>query len=158
MVRGERIPVLPHQIILWVSIGLKEIIELEEGVPRIPAILDTGNTFGFSIAEHQLVRWCDLHPDLLVVIGSAFINRQRLNRHAADVWVHRNRRKQRDAIRSESPFRLELRDGIAVYSSDSLIPGPRLLLLGLRAMDENALRCTLNGKKRTITLSTDDTA
>jgi hypothetical protein len=153
VVRGEQVSVLAHQIIVWVSLSPREALQLDEGSPRIPAILDTGNTFGFSIAEEQLVRWCGLSPQLLKVLGPIFINRQPLNRHAADVWLHRNRPRKRDAFRNQ-PFRLELRDGIALYPADPLILTPRLPLLGLRAIDENQLRFTINGRKRTVSLST----
>jgi hypothetical protein len=151
---GELLPVLAHQIIVWVSISLRDALRVDAGVPKLPAILDTGNSFGMSIAEDQLVRWCGLRPEWLEVLGPVFINRQRLHRHAADVWLHRNRRGQRDAFRPEPPFRLELRDGIAIYPATPHVLAPRLPLLGLRAIDENELRCTINGKRRTVSLST----
>ncbi len=157
-VQGDRIPVLAHQIIVWVSISLREVLRLAADVPRIPAILDTGNTFGFSLTEEHLRRWCGLSPQLFEILGPVFINRQRLNRHAADVWLYRNRPKQRDAIRAQPPFRLELRDGIALYPADPRVLAPRLPLLGLRAIDENRLRCTINGARRTVSLSTTGTA
>src|SRR5215470_8295079 len=53
VVRGEQVSVLAHQIIVWVSLSPREVLQLDEDSPRIPAILDTGNTFGFSIAEEQ---------------------------------------------------------------------------------------------------------
>jgi hypothetical protein len=149
----EQIPVLAHHIIVWVSIGLRGDFRLAENSPRIPAILDTGNNFGFSIAADQLGRWCGLQPQILEVLGPIFINRRALPRHAADVWLYRNRRRQRDTFRSVPPFRLELRDGIAIYPAEDLVPAPRLPLLGLRAIDENSLRCTINGEQRTVSLS-----
>src|SRR5947209_6294505 len=81
-VRGEQVDVLAHQIIVWVSISTTATLQLDEDSPRIPAILDTGNTFGFSIAEEHLVRWCGLNSQLLRVLGPIFINRQCVNRHA----------------------------------------------------------------------------
>lgn len=150
---GEKVTVLAHQIIVWVSLSTRDVLRLEVNTPRIPAILDTGNTFGFSIAEEQLVRWSGLRPELLKILGPVFINRQRLNRHAADVWLHRNRPGKRDVFREES-FRLELRDGIAVYPPDLGPAAPRLPLLGLRAIDENGLRVTIQGRNRTVSLST----
>jgi hypothetical protein len=124
------------------------------GAPKIPAILDTGNTFGFSIAEEQLLRWCGMRAQSLETLGPILINAQRLNRHSADVWLHPNQPKKRDAFRSALPFRLELRDGIAIYPADRPVPAPRLPLLGLRAIDENGLRCTINGKRRVVSVST----
>jgi hypothetical protein len=157
VVCGEQVHVLAHQIIVWVSVTLRTALQLDVSTPRVPAILDTGNTFGFSIAEEHLVRWCGLSPQLLRVLGPIFINRQHVNRHAANVWLHRNRPKKRDALRDQ-PFCLELKDGIALCPADARVPVARLPLLGLRALDENRLRCTVNGKNRTVTLSTTGTA
>jgi hypothetical protein len=53
------------------------------------------------------------------------------------VWRHRKRR-----------------DGIAIYLTDPRLPAPRLPLLGLRAIDENGLRRTINGSGRTVSMST----
>jgi hypothetical protein len=156
VVQGEPVAVLAHQIIVWVSVSTKDVVRLPEDVWRFPAILDTGNTFGFSIAEDQLARWCGLHTQVLELLGPVFINRRALPRHAADVWLHRNRRRQRDAFRPP-PYRLELRDGIAVYPSGFGVAAPRLPLLGVRAIDENGLRCTINGRNYTVTISTTET-
>jgi hypothetical protein len=154
VVAGEQVPVLAHQVIVWVSVSPKGVPRLGADAPRLPAILDTGNSFGFSIAEDQLVRWGGLRPELLKILGPVLVNNRSLNRHAADVWLHRNRRKRRDAFRAEPPFRLELRDGIAIYPTDPRLPAPRLPLLGLRAIDENGLRCTINGSGHTVSMST----
>jgi hypothetical protein len=154
LVQGEQVHVLPHQIIVWVSVSSKEVPRLGAAPMRIPAILDSGNTFGFSIAEQQLVQWCGIHPGTLAILGPILINGQSLNRHAADVWLHCNQRKQRDSFSTTPPYRLELRDGIALYPADARILRPRLPLLGLRAIDENALRCTINGKRLTVSVST----
>ena len=154
VVCGEEVSVHVHQIIVWVSLSARDSLQLAEDAPKIPAILDTGNTFGFSIAEQQLVRWCGMQARSLETLGPVLINNQRLNRHSADVWLHPNQPKRRDSFRREPPFRLELRDGIAIYPSDPRIPAPRLPLLGLRAIDENGLRCTINGKSRMVSVST----
>jgi hypothetical protein len=153
VVKGEPVPVLAHQIIVWVSISIRDLPSLSGEVARIPAILDTGNTFGFSITEEELFRWCGLEPQALEVLGRVFINRRELARYAADVWIHRNQRGHRDKFRQAPPYRLELRDGIAVFPSGFGNVAPRLPLLGLRAIDENGLRCTINGSKRTVSLS-----
>ena len=153
LVQGQTIPVLAHQIIVWMCISAKDTVRLPDEVPRIPAILDTGNTFGFSISENQLIEWSALQPDSFDILGPILINHQEINRYAADVWLCRNQRGKRDVFQGD-PFRLELRDGIAIYPSDRPIARPRLPLLGLRAIDENQLRCTINGKGRTVSLST----
>ena len=76
VVRGEQVDVLAHQIIVWVSVSTSATLQLDENSPRIPAILDTGNTFGLAIAEEHLDRWCGLSPQLLRVLGPIFLNRQ----------------------------------------------------------------------------------
>ena len=53
--------------------------------------------------------------------------------------------------RSEPPFRLELKRGIAVYPPD--VPNPaRLPILGLRGLIRNRLRLTIDGDGRNLTL------
>lgn len=153
-VGGELIPVLAHQIIVWVSVTVKDASAFAPGTPRIPAIFDTGTNFGFAIPEARLVRWCGLEPLQLEALGSIFLSRQPLTCHAADVWLHCNRRKRRDTFRTTPPLRLRLEDGIAVYPADTRLTVPRLPVLGLRAVDENGLRCTINGRNRTVSLST----
>jgi hypothetical protein len=152
-VLGEQLAVLPHQIIVWVSVSLFGATAIEEETPRIPVIFDTGSTFGFSIAERLLVRWCGLQPALLRVVGSVILNGRRLNRHAAKVWLHRNRRGKRDSFPPRPAWPLELRDGIVIYPESPPTPAPRLPLLGLRAITENGLRCTIHGKSRTLSMS-----
>lgn len=153
VVGGEQVHVLAHQIIVWISISAKGDLRLGRGADRIPAVFDTGNTFGFSITEELLTRWCGINANMLEILGPVFINRQRLNRHAADIWLHRNQSGKRDKFQVQTPFRLQLRDGIAIYPADTASPAPRLPLLGLRAIDENGLRCTINGRKRLLSLS-----
>jgi hypothetical protein len=124
VVCGEEVSVHAHQIIVWVSLSARDSLQLAEDAPKIPAILDTGNTFGFSIAEQQLVRWCGMQPRSLETLGPVLINNQRLNRHSADVWLHPNQPKRRDSFRREPPFRLELRDGIVLFREQrSLVSG-----------------------------------
>ena len=48
-VRGEAVDVYRNQIIVWMSIG--------DTLRPFPAILDTGHSHNFSIAERQLDRW-----------------------------------------------------------------------------------------------------
>src|SRR5438094_7777 len=49
-VNRQAVQVLPHQIIVWVSLSLRNVLALDTPAPRFPAILDTGNSYGFSIA------------------------------------------------------------------------------------------------------------
>jgi hypothetical protein len=59
-VAGERVTVKAHQVVVWVSLTLYETDDWDSGIPRIPAILDTGHTHNFSIQTDQLVRWAGI--------------------------------------------------------------------------------------------------
>ncbi len=39
----ERIPILPYQIIIWVSVTARTVLTFPPSAPRIPAILDLGH-------------------------------------------------------------------------------------------------------------------
>lgn len=51
-VAGESVPVYPFQIVLWVSLRVRGVLS-----PRFPALLDTGMSMTFSIADGLLRRW-----------------------------------------------------------------------------------------------------
>ena len=82
------------------------------------------------------------------------ITQVRVPRYALDVWIHRNRKGQRDQFSTQPPYRLELRDGIAVYPATAPMRPPRLPLLGLRALDENKLQTFIYGDRLRVTLRT----
>lgn len=48
----KHVKVHSNQILLWVSIHLTGIVQPEQNTPKIPALLDTGNNFDFSI-QHR---------------------------------------------------------------------------------------------------------
>jgi hypothetical protein len=135
MVSGVRVPVKDHQIIVWVSIGSADAPDLDPNSPRLPAILDTGNTFTFSLRVAQLRQWAGIHQEYLRLLGSIRHLGRNIPTRAAHVWLHRNRAGERDSFTDEPPYRLQLKRGIAIYPQD--IPqAPRLPLLGLRALEE----------------------
>jgi hypothetical protein len=150
-VGSEVVQVLPHQIVAWVSLSVRGLVALDATTPRFPALLDTGNSFGFALSERRLAGWSGCPPAALGRLGDVIINRCRVPRLAADVWLSRNRKGQRDVFRP-APFRLELRDGIAVSPADAPFAAPRLPILGLRAIDENRLRLAINGERLRATL------
>jgi len=45
----QLVTVKPYQVIVTVSLAVRELIELDPGLPRFPAILDTGNNHNFAI-------------------------------------------------------------------------------------------------------------
>jgi hypothetical protein len=151
-VGGEVVQALPHQVLVWVSVCVRGLAALDRATPRFPAILDTGNTFGFALAERRLTAWSGCPVAALGRLGDVLINRNRVPRLAADVWLHRNRKGQRGAFRPVAPFRVELRDGVAVYPLDAPFPVPRLPILGMRAIDENRLRLVIDGERLRVTL------
>lgn len=152
-VQGERVRLKPFQIIVWVSVHMKGIPRLEFNTPRFPAILDTGNNHTFTVTERQLVRWAGIHPKLLPTIGSISLNRIRMERRAASVWIHRNDKGRRHELKRD-PYLLQLRQGIAIHPDSASSPGPRLPLLGLRALDENSLDLRVNSSWRQVWLRT----
>lgn len=151
-VSGTSVRLRPFQVIIWVSLHLKGVPELEPNAPRFPAILDTGNNYTFTIMEHQLLRWAGIRSELLHVLGPVVLNNVVMERRAASVWIHPNHKDQRHSVRAGSAYRLELERGIAVYPEQAAVPGPRLPLLGLRALDENDLDLRIGGRRRRVWL------
>jgi hypothetical protein len=148
----ERVRVKAHQIIVWVSVNMHGVLD-PGNAPRFPAILDTGHTHYFSIQEQHLINWAGIRPQLLHVLGSLREGGRRVPLRAAHLWIHPNRRGKRDEFTNEPPVRLEFARGIAVYPDDGS-NFPRLPLLGLRALAENALHLTIDGRKRSVSLRT----
>jgi hypothetical protein len=153
-VEHQVVQVLPHQIIVWVSLSLRGLLALASPPRRFPALLDTGNNYGFAIAERHLEQWTGLHRQDMDQLGSVNINRISVPRLSAAVWLHPNKKGERDTFSRKRPLRLALRDGIAVYPREADLQAPRLPMLGMRAIDENNLRCCINGDRRRVTLRT----
>ena len=67
---GDRyVTARPDQILVWVSVHMAGPLEPEESIPRFPALLDTGNNFGFSMQHRHLCEWAGIDPRLLTAIG-----------------------------------------------------------------------------------------
>jgi hypothetical protein len=150
---GDVIAVHSYQVIVWVSVTARKANTLPPGAPRFPAILDPGHSHNFSIQDHHLQRWGRIAASSLRLIRQTRINRVTVPLLAAHVWIHPNRPGQRDRFTDAPPFRLDLARGIAVYPLDTA-GGPRLPLLGLRALVENDLHLTIDGKNRRVALRT----
>jgi hypothetical protein len=146
------VPVRPYQIIVWVSLSLPSVTELDAAAPRFPAILDTGNNHNLAIREEHLNRWTGL--DLATLPGKGLIQvaGMRVALVAANVWIHPNRPGTRDEWEGPA-FCLELEEGIAVYPRN-LAAAVRLPLLGLRALVRNGLFFSVSGKKCQVSLRT----
>jgi hypothetical protein len=150
---GDRfVTVHSNQILVWVSIHLASVSEPEANIPRLPALLDTGNNIGFSMQDRHLREWAGVDPGLLVAAGKTQINGQDVTLREATVWLYSNIPGRQDAAAGRPPFRLDMGDGIAVYAPDADPPGPRLPLLGLPALLDNDLDCWLDPDRRQITV------
>ncbi len=143
------VEVKPYQIVVMVSLATRRALALDPGAPRIPAILDTGHNHTFIIRRDQLNRWTGLRaPER----GRITIGGHRIPLMSANVWIHPNQPKT-SKLPKRPPFRLELKEGIAVIPDN--VPTPaRLPILGLRALVKNELKLIIDGKQRTLTLKT----
>ncbi len=150
-VRGERVRIRANQIVVWLSLGLGRITEPNPAAIPFPAILDTGHTHSFAITERHLTEWAGFRLEALPVSGAVRERGQRIVLRAANVWVHTNERGRRDRLADSPPHRLKVQAGIAVYPGSDF---PRLPILGLRAIAENALILNVNGSRREATLRT----
>ncbi len=148
-VGGESVAIRAYQIVVWVSLSVSEVLEVQ--APRFPAILDTGHNHNFSIREKQFVKWTRISLGALTRLGQVLVNRQEVPLFAAHLWIHRNRPGRSELLLR--PYRLELPQGTALYA-DGLPGAPRLPLLGLRGLVSNKLRLTIDGVNRLVSLRT----
>jgi hypothetical protein len=150
---GDRyVTIHANQILVWVSVHLSGVLVPERNIPRFPALLDTGNNFGFSVQDRQLREWAGIDPGLLKVRGNVAIEGKVVARREATVWLYPNVPGRQDTPGGGPPFRLAMSKGIAVYTQDAVPPGPRLPLLGLPALLENHLDFWLDPERRHITI------
>lgn len=154
VVRGHSLPVKPYQIIVWVSVGVADL-EWDARTPAFPAILDTGNTFTFTLFQRQLIQWAGMQPQLLRALGTIREGGNLYPCYKADVWLHSNVPGRVDRRTDQAPLRLSLRKGIAVYP-DGGPRSPHLPLLGLQALAENNLHVTIDSERRLVSLRSPD--
>ncbi len=90
---------------IWVGVDLSGTITPERSAPRFPALLDTGNNFGFSIQRRQLQEWAGFVPDPRERLDNLFVNNQPVPCYSATVWLYANLRGLRDidAVREAIP-------------------------------------------------------
>jgi hypothetical protein len=148
-VRGERVRVRADQILVWVSLSVRNVIG-PAAVP-FPAVLDTGQNYSFSIQERHLVEWAGLRPEAMDIRGHVRDRARRLALRPANIWAHPNEAGSRDRLIDRTPIRLTASTGIAVYPSGDF---PRLPILGLRVIGENGLILKVDGVRREGTLRT----
>jgi hypothetical protein len=138
--------------LVWVSVHPSEVRFPEENIPRFPALLDTGNNFGFWVRDRHLREWAGLDPGLLEALGSITIEGKVVTRREATVWLYPNVPGRQDAAAGEAACRLDMSKGIAVFTQDAVPPGPRLPPIGLTAFLENDLDVWLDPEGRHVTV------
>ncbi len=150
---GDRyVTIHANQILVWVSVHLSGVLAPDEKIPKLPALVDTGNNFGLSVQDRHLREWAGIDPGMLEVRGDIAIDGKVVTRRTATVWLYPNLPGRHDPSRGRPPFRLSLRNGIAVYGRDAIPPGPRLPLLGLPALIENDLDFWLDPERCHVTV------
>ena len=151
VVRGERVRVRANQIILWVSLTRRSVRAPNPSAIPFPVILDTGHTHSLSLQERHLVMWAGLRPESLSELRQIRERNVRIPLLAANIWVHANVRGTRERLADRPAYLIKAQQGIAVYRDGDF---PRLPILGLRAIAENKLVLTVDGKRRLATLRT----
>jgi hypothetical protein len=158
---------LPYQIIVWISIITVDRLDLAAGSSRFPAILDTGLNDTFAIRPVHLRMWAGLRWDSLPEEGKdRFYNNIPVPKRRAFVWLHPNQYGQRDFV---DPLRkaakIELPYGISVYGDGEQVGkdprtknliGPRLPLIGLRALTDNKCQLHIDSSRRLVFLDLSD--
>jgi hypothetical protein len=154
LVRGQRYRIKRPQIIVWMSIDLRDHKVWDARVTRFPAILDTGNSHSFLIRESQLIEWAGINPSAVREFGSTRVSGIAIPQRLACLFLHQNVPGNRDVCSESKPFFLSTDNGIAVCS-DNHPRAPRLPLLGLRTLIQNKLILTVNGSRSEVSLRTE---
>jgi hypothetical protein len=66
----ERLPIKAYQIIVWVSLTGRNVVELPPHASRLPAILDIGHNHNFAIQQRHLADGARLDVQTLGQIGA----------------------------------------------------------------------------------------
>jgi hypothetical protein len=131
-VQGRSYPVLPLQIIVWVSLGPRGLPDLHPQTLRFPAVLDPAFTDSFLIHEQHLSQFAGFQLEHFRQREDRLRTPERvIPLYAGNVWLHRNAPGERDQFAAGQPFLFQLHRGIGITSGVPLFP--RLPLLGARA-------------------------
>jgi hypothetical protein len=149
-VGDERVPIAAYEIVVWVSLAPRSILDPSR-LPRFPALIDTAHTHNFLLREEHLVRWTGIRPeDLGLGRGEVLHAGRRFPLQAAQLWVHPNKPGHWDQLSGAAPYLLEVPEGIVVSPPTSTFP--RLPLVGLRAIVRNKLDLVVKGKSGMVSL------
>jgi hypothetical protein len=152
-VGGQRLRVFARLHLVWVSLSHQGLRELSPGTPRFPAIYDTAFTDAFLIHQDQLRCFAGLHPDYLSEVSAVMRpHGRRVPIRRANVWLHPNRRGERDAFTKTAPLLLEVHRGIGICGDPDGYP--RLPLLGPLAFRLAGLEVCIDHAKYRINART----
>jgi hypothetical protein len=152
-VQGQRYRVFARQHVVWVSLTHKGLREPSPGMWRFPAIYDSGFTRAFLIQRDQLRRFAGLDPIHLSALHTTMRpHGRRVPLHAANIWLHPNRRSERDQFSGALPFLLEVTGGIGIWGATD--DYPRLPLLGPQAFFSSGLEVCIDHRKLLINART----
>ncbi|MBW3543919.1 MAG: hypothetical protein KY476_27030, partial [Planctomycetes bacterium] len=150
--QGSTLRIRADQIIVWISLSDEAATTWHPETQRFPAILDTGCNHNLVIREDQLIGLSGRiagrlpHERKITVQGRPAVEL------GANLWLHRNRRGERDSFVDRPPFLMEASRGIAVIARPSAEGFPRLPLLGLRAFRTSRLAIAIDCPRCRVTI------
>lgn len=158
----HRVDVMAYQIVVWVGIAPVGELHPAAGAPRFPAILDTGHTHNFAIRPTQLRDWTGIDWPRLPPEGhESRYQGVAVPHRRANVWLYPNQHGWRDWVDpNPPPALLELHRGLAVYgdgvwlgtTGSERLTGPRLPLIGLRAISNSRAQFRVDAAQRSVWL------
>lgn len=167
-VLGGAVLVPPMALIVWVSLARNRLPECPKVSRRFPVVVDTGFGHNLLIREKQATDWAGLTIAATGLLQGVVADASgyKLNRLQdctfegvsgatgtcpafwADLWLHS------EAIGGES-IRLELPEGFVLCPTPTVLgspPGPRLPLLGGRALYVNDMKLVIDYKNLDFSL------
>jgi hypothetical protein len=160
---STRLTIYAHQIILWVGIAKVGEVTPPADLKFFPAILDTGHNHNFAISPHQLRHWSGIAWQTLPLERGEEKKYQNVPvpHRRANIWVRPNQPGSRDSPDPAlPPVLMELDKGIAIYGDKEQVGvkattnlvGPRLPLVGLRAITVNRTKLEVDSVKLSVWL------
>jgi hypothetical protein len=132
-VQGQDLTIRPFQIMLWACLTPTNQFTPPSAAHRFPILVDTGHTHNFSISEKHLRNWARLkvkqflkYPNP-VMVNDASGNNHQMPLYDGCLWLLPNNN-------STSPFRVDLDGGFTLFPENLGVLGPRIPLLGGRAL------------------------
>jgi len=135
--RQRRLRIGAFQLVVDVSLTLRNCLSLSENAPRFPAVIDTGHGHNFSIRESHLLDLAGLDLSTLPVERPVQVTDSHgktvlVDCYAAALWVHAGKDQA-------PPIRLALDGGFSCYRSNGPVAGPPFPLIGARALSTGAV-------------------